>query len=156
MQKSAKLIIAALLLAAACDDATGPKETNFSVNYQTTFTFNPQNPAQVIVNGTGAATGLGEATAQIHIVQTLNTTVLPNTLSSSTLYLISRGDTLKGQFNGTSNPPLPASAVTFTGPFTITSGTGRFSGSTGSGTFTGSANLANATGQVTFTGTLSN
>ena len=151
------LLTAALLSVSACDDdASGPETTSFSVAYQTTFSFDPQNQSVVIVNGTGAATGLGEATAQLYIVQSLNPTVVPNTMTGSTLYLISRGDTMKGQFTGTSNPPLPAAAVNFTGPFTISSGTGRFAGATGSGTFTGSANLTNATGQVTFTGEIRN
>jgi hypothetical protein len=146
------LLAAAVLLLPSCDDSTEPEETSFSVAYQTTFSFDQQNPGVVIVNGSGSATGLGEATAQLYLVQSLNTTVQPNTLTSTTLYLISRGDTLKGQFSGTSAPPLPAPSVTFNGPFTITSGTGRFVGASGSGTFTGSANLTNATGQVTFTG----
>jgi hypothetical protein len=147
------LLAAALISVSACDeDTTGPTTSNFSVAYQTTFTFDPNNQSVVIVNGAGTASGLGEANARLYIVQSLNPTVQPNTMTASTLYLISRGDTLKGNFTGTSNPPLPAPAVTFTGPFTITSGTGRFAGATGSGTFSGSANLTNATGQVTFTG----
>lgn len=145
-------LTALVAMLSACEDASGPETTQFSVAYNTTFSFDPQNRSVVIVNGNGTATGLGATSTKVHLVQTLDLTVQPNTLTGTTMHLISGTDTLKGHYNGTSNPPLPAPSVSFSGPFTITSGTGRFAGATGEGTFTGSANLTNATGQVTFVG----
>jgi hypothetical protein len=128
------------------DDAVVP----FKATYATTISSSPGDPGcnNLVINGTGNATHLGESTMDSNSTACFATLTQTGTLE----FTAANGDKLYGSFSG--KLAFSGPIVTFWGNYVMTDGTGRFDENTGAGTYSGTASLVTNKGTITFNGEL--
>ena len=152
----ASLALAALAVTAIAGPLAAAEQVPFkgSLDGVVTVTPVPGGPpttVDVLVEGTGNATQLGQFTLTIpHRVDRAT-----RTASGSYHFTAANGDTLSADFTGQSMPTATLGVISIAETATITGGTGRFDGATGSFTSERSYDTLLGTTTGSFKGTIS-